>query len=107
MVHATRPGKDAATGRCARLRLPRRGTAALAAAALLAAGLVAVDPIRGAQPARAASGAAADVPGHSDAVAAGRAARASGHRVEVTDARSARDTTYANPDGTFTLEQLG
>ncbi|GIH62415.1 hypothetical protein Msi02_32320 [Microbispora siamensis] len=41
----------------------------------------------------------------SDEAAASAAARSSRHRVEVTGSRTGTETVYANPDGSFTVEQ--
>ncbi|MDP9165761.1 MAG: LamG domain-containing protein, partial [Actinomycetota bacterium] len=45
-----------------------------------------------------------DVSSRADAVSARATARVERHRVEITDLRTDRNTTYANPDGTLTLE---
>src|SRR5262245_52941148 len=56
-------------------------------------------------PVAPAASAAAPVPAALGEAAAGAAAVASGRRVEATALRTERQQVFANPDGTFTLEQ--
>jgi Concanavalin A-like lectin/glucanases superfamily len=111
----------------ARWRRPRPAAAGLVVAALLLGLAAAVLPDLGARGAGAgpAAGAAARPPAEPGGTAAASgvsllpgsgpapkapataaaAARASGHRVEVTDRTTPSQRVFANPDGTYTLEQ--
>ena len=77
----------------------RRTVAALCALAAGVVGWLAVEP-GGSQAAVAASG-----PSATDNRSASQRAAASGERVEVLQKRTEDSQTFANPDGTFTLEQ--
>ncbi|MBL1108800.1 LamG domain-containing protein [Streptomyces sp. 5-8] len=91
-----------------KLRRPGRGRSAAAVttlAALLATGL-------GAAPAEGQAATTVTRTSHSakttpalTASAAQTAAARSGHRVEILSLRDERSTTYANPDGTFTVSE--
>ncbi|WP_318215948.1 VCBS repeat-containing protein [Streptomyces sp. SCL15-6] len=83
----------------------RMWVAASVAAVVTATGL-AVLPQLGEDDREPVESAPAAAPGAPlDETAAMREARGTGKRVEATARRTTHDTTYANPDGTFTLDQ--
>lgn len=84
--------------------LARRRTASVVPLALLASSLSALAPAVTQSASAADSPPAPRVASRPDPVSAQLAAKVQGSRVEVSAAETATATTYANPDGTFTVE---
>src|SRR4051794_13844044 len=92
------------------MRFAVRSTAVTALLALATYGLAVPGSAAMAAPASAdvnasnGAGASSDVTEMPDAFSARGAAARLGHRVEITDSRTPGTSTYANADGTLTLE---
>lgn len=101
MLTAIRSGRQATR----RTLIRRTAAVTVIAVATTGAGLWPTSAMAATAPAKAAIAAPAPVISRPDAVSAVMAARKQGRRVEVTNNRTETSTTYANPDGTFTMEQ--